>query len=107
VPYFIAVIAIIVYTNKLIKTGKITASATGSDSEYPDNDYDNHNIIGLIDNSSSDNDNSSKNTGINKQLVQTIAAATLADSLYIDFFNGLLIINLSNYLNRTLLDLSQ
>jgi hypothetical protein len=27
VPYFIAVIATIVYTNKLIKTGKITAAA--------------------------------------------------------------------------------
>jgi hypothetical protein len=63
-----AVIATIAYTNKLIKTGKITASAaTSSDSEYPDNDYDKHNIIDLIDNNDSNNNNNSKNTGNNKQ----------------------------------------
>ena len=65
VPYFIAVIATIVYTNKLIKTGKITAAATSSsDSEYPDNDYDKHNIIDLIDN---DHDNDNDSTGNSKQ----------------------------------------
>jgi len=67
VPYFIAVIATIVYTNKLIKSGKITSSATSSDSEYPDNDYNKHNIIDLIDNSYSDNVNDSKSTDNNKQ----------------------------------------
>lgn len=67
VPYFIAVIATIVYTNKLIKTGKITAAATSSsDSEYPDNDYDKHNVMDLIDNSNSDNDSNSKSIDNNK-----------------------------------------
>ena len=64
VPYFIAVIATIVYTNKLIKIGKITTAATISDSEYPDNDYDKHNIIDLIDN---DHDNDNDSTGNSKQ----------------------------------------
>jgi len=73
VPYFIAVIATIVYTNKLIKTGKITAAATSSsDSEYPDNDYDKHNVMDLIDNSNSDNDSNSKSIDNNKLWIQTI-----------------------------------
>jgi hypothetical protein len=67
VPYFIAVIAIIVYTNKLIKSGKITAAVTSSDSEYSDNDYDKNNTLDLIDNNDSGNDNNGKSTGNNKQ----------------------------------------
>jgi hypothetical protein len=46
VPYFIAVIATITYTNKLIKSGKITA-VTSSDSESLDNSDNENNIIDL------------------------------------------------------------
>ncbi len=65
VPYFIAVIAKNTYTNKLIKSGKITA-VTSSDSESLDNSDNENNITDIIDNSNSNNDNNSKSTSNNQ-----------------------------------------
>jgi hypothetical protein len=49
-----------------MKSGKLT-TATSSDSEHADNDYDKNNITDLIDDSDSDNNNNSTHTSDNQQ----------------------------------------